>query len=27
MAQNGGEWLKGTFAFDSREPSGFSSLF
>lgn len=27
MAQNGGEWLKGTFAFDSREPSGFSALF
>jgi hypothetical protein len=27
MAQNGGEWLKGTFAFDSREPSAFSSLF
>jgi len=27
MAQNGGEWIKGAFAFDSSENNGFSPLF
>ena len=27
MAQNGGEWIKGAFAFDSTENNGFSPLF
>jgi hypothetical protein len=27
LAQNGGEWIKGAFAFDSTENNGFSPLF